>query len=105
MSDQYRFTWHTDPSHGWLEMHTEILHKAGIADKVSMYSYMNGDITYLEEDCDAPLFLSVLDEHGLKYSFNEEHTNSEHWIRRLPAYKYRKPVEDVLTSIFTGVGQ
>ncbi len=105
MSASYRFTFHSDPSHGWLEIHKECLQKAGVADKVSQYSYMDGDLAYLEEDSDAPLFLGVLDQMGLKYSFNERPINNDHWIRNLPSYKYRRPVADTLTAIFTGVGQ
>ena len=105
MSMSYRFTFHSDPSHGWLEIHKECLQKAGVADKVSMYSYMDGDLAYLEEDCDAPLFLSVLDEHGLKYSFNEKPIDGDHWIRNLSAYKYVRPIDDTLTAIFEGVGK
>jgi hypothetical protein len=102
MYQPIRLTFHTDPGHGWLEVHRGVLEKSGIADKVSEYSYMRGDIAYLEEDRDAGLFLNVLDEIGIKYSFDERHTNEEHWIRRLPCYKYRRSVDAILTSIFQG---
>lgn len=45
----------SDPGHAWLRvLKTEI---ESIKDKISNYSYMNGKYVYLEEDCDAFVFL------------------------------------------------
>ena len=53
MPKQYIFT--SDPGHGWLRvLKTEI---EPIKDKISHYSYMNGKYVYLEEDCDAGIFM------------------------------------------------
>ena len=44
-----------DPGHAWLRvLKTEII---PIKDKISSFSYMNGKYVYLEEDCDASVFL------------------------------------------------
>ena len=53
----YRFI--EDPGHGWLEVPITELHRLGIAGQVSSYSYRKGDMAYLEEDCDAGLFLDA----------------------------------------------
>lgn len=95
---KYRFTFHSDPGHGWLQVTHKQLLMSGIADKISMYSYMDHDYAYLEEDCDAPLFLKQLDDHKITYSFDERHTNRDHWIRNRPSYKF-------IASPFAGVGQ
>jgi hypothetical protein len=53
----YRFI--TDPGHGWLEVPIAEIKALGIADKISAYSYRKGNMAYLEEDCDAGLFLNA----------------------------------------------
>lgn len=45
-----------DPGHGWLEVPVSKINELGIADAISRFSYRNGQLAYLEEDCDAPLF-------------------------------------------------
>lgn len=48
-----------DPGHAWLEVPREAVKKAGVLAQVSEYSYQSRDgrTLYLEEDCDAPLYL------------------------------------------------
>jgi hypothetical protein len=53
-------TFFTDGGHGWLKVPKKDLEKLGIADKITRYSYMNGDYAYLEEDCDLALYLRAL---------------------------------------------
>jgi len=53
MTEQYIFF--ADPGHAWLRVpKKEVM---PIKDKISSYSYMNGKYVYLEEDCDASVFL------------------------------------------------
>lgn len=80
------YTYHTDPGHGWVEVPMLTINDLGLADKISEYSYRNGDKVYLEEDCDASLFINALKDLGLKYSLvtqYREHTP----IRRYKRYK------------------
>ena len=64
------YTYHTDDSHGWLEVPYRDLLNAGLhLSQVSGYSY--AQVTdqyvptlYLEEDCDMPLFLNALQAKG-----------------------------------------
>ena len=52
------YTFHADPSHGWLRVPFAMVYLLGIGDSISKYSYMsdNGKTFYLEEDCDAGRF-------------------------------------------------
>ena len=83
-----KFTFHTDPSHGWLQVSVQAVKEAGIT--VSEYSYTDGQYVYLEEDCDAPKFFVALtgelDPATWSAAIVEQHTNSESFIRSLPRY-------------------
>ena len=50
-------TFFSDPGHGWLEVKATELHELGIAELISGYSYLSGEMAYLEEDCDLSVFL------------------------------------------------
>ena len=56
-----RYQFFADREHAWLEVELQELQRLGIAGKVSEYSYLNrrGDVAYLEEDVDAPLFIEA----------------------------------------------
>jgi CTP:phosphocholine cytidylyltransferase-like protein len=59
-NDIYVFV--SDAGHGWLTVTIEELIDLGIAEKISSYSYVKENIAYLEEDCDAPLFVKTYNE-------------------------------------------
>jgi hypothetical protein len=71
MIDTYIF--HTDPGHGWLEVTRAECLRLGILDQISPYSYQYGDKVYLEEDCDAALWVEAKRAHGEKFKFDEQH--------------------------------
>jgi len=53
-----KFIFHSDPGHGWLAVKISDLTAVGIDIRdISEYSYMKGKTVYLEEDCDASLFI------------------------------------------------
>ena len=79
-------TFHTDPGHGWLETTIQELMKYGIHNKVSKYSYRDGDRVFLEEDCDAGLLLRAYQEHGVVYGTMDKHVDYDHPIRRKPRF-------------------
>ena len=58
------YTWVTDAGHGWLMVHMEEINALNIAGQISEYSYMDRrtGLAYLEEDCDASVFLDALRE-------------------------------------------
>jgi len=62
---------YSDPGHGWLKVEKRMLEQFGIDDKISYYSYARGDYVYLEEDCDASLFIGALKDRGIEYEFKE----------------------------------
>jgi len=53
-------TWIVDPSHAWLRVPLKQIIASGIAPLISEYSYYNRNHVYLEEDCDAPLYLDTV---------------------------------------------
>jgi len=73
MSKTYYY--HQDPGHGWIAVKRKELERLGILDKISGFSYQNGDTVYLEEDCDATTFCNAKKEAGeefeLKRSYRE----------------------------------
>lgn len=62
-----KFVFHSDPSHGWLEVGLSDLAAVGLSVKdISPYSYRKRDRLFLEEDCDASKFLSAYKQrHGV----------------------------------------
>jgi hypothetical protein len=82
-----RFTFYSDPAHGWLEVPRELLHGLGIADKITPYSYQRMDKVFLEEDCDFTTFARAMKAQGLTFDVMETYTNGDSFIRSLPSYK------------------
>jgi hypothetical protein len=62
-----------DPGHGWLEVDRSDLDALGISDKVSRYSYSKGEKAYLEEDCDAHLFMETAKQNGWTINIQEKY--------------------------------
>lgn len=77
---------HADPAHGWLEVSRADIETLGIADKISPYSYQQGNRIFLEEDCDAPHYLRAAAAHGWTIKTNENHTDNDSFIRNLPRF-------------------
>ena len=82
-----RFTLHTDPGHGWIEVPLLIVRDLRIPKKISAYSYKDARNAYLEEDCDAALFVEAfMLKHGRPP--NLDHAYSENsFIRNLHPYQ------------------
>jgi hypothetical protein len=87
-----------DIGHGWLKVTTAQLNELGIYNQVSNYSYINVAYSnddesydvYLEEDCDAPLFLNALKDHGIEFTLNNIDEGHSSFIRlkhRFPSLK------------------
>ena len=67
------FHFFSDSAHGWLRVTLSDLRNSGVFEKVSSYSYKKGNFAYLEEDCDAQLFLD-----GYKKLFGGDYQIREH---------------------------
>ena len=85
----FRFTWHADPGHSWLCVPLELLRDLAIQDQISPFGDTGKGVVHLEEDCDAPLFLTAFRKQFPDFTIEttEVHTNDEIWIRRLPPYQ------------------
>ncbi len=57
LPNEFRFI--ADSGHSWLEVPYIVLVQLGIAGKISKYSYLRNDMAYLEEDCDAGIFIKA----------------------------------------------
>ncbi len=51
------YIFHSDSGHAWLAVKRSELIKLGILNRISSCSYQKGDTVYLEEDCDADVFI------------------------------------------------
>ena len=92
---------HSDAGHGWLKVTTHQLAELGIYNQVSRYSYINVAYSnddesydvYLEEDCDAPLFLEACKSKGIKVHIDYIDDGDNSFIRR----KHRFPSQKAQT--------
>jgi hypothetical protein len=84
---QLNLNFYCDPSHGWLGVPLNLVQDLGISDDISQYSYRDGNFAYLEEDCDASLFMDRAKAKGWDIAFTEKHTNYDSPIRNKPRYK------------------
>lgn len=61
-----QLNWIADPGHAWLIVDMSELEALKIKDEISSYSYHRNDIAYLEEDCDADIYIqAVIDQRGV----------------------------------------
>jgi hypothetical protein len=74
MTRTYTFT--ADPGHGWIHVSKAELRRLGIANRITSYSYMHGEMAYLEEDCDFSTFAQAKRDHGEEFSIDVRHVNS-----------------------------
>lgn len=63
-----KLKFYQDAGHGWIQVpHKTILSMPEkLIEKITKYSYMDKTHVYLEEDCDAYLFMSWLSDIGVK---------------------------------------
>ena len=62
----HTFTFYYDPGHAWLEVSTEEMRRVGVKpSQISSCSWKRKGRFYLEEDCDAGVFLRAYEaKHG-----------------------------------------
>lgn len=89
-------TLYSDNSHGWLAVKIKELEELGIADKITHYSYMKGDMAYLEEDQDLNTYILAIRKKypNLKtasdFNFNRVEQGNSSPIRNYASYEYKK---------------
>lgn len=81
-----RFTFYSDPGHGWLAVPSWVLRLSGVANKITRYSYIKGDIVYLEEDCDYSTFMQALTSREIYPFIVYKNTNNRSRIRSYNAF-------------------
>ncbi len=88
-----------DPGHGWIGVPLSELVELGIADKVTSFSYQDGNLIWLEEDCDMSTWLHALAEKQgsdpaavyrdmIDSRSITSHNVEQTYIRDLPAFNY-----------------
>lgn len=78
--------YYQDPGHGWLRVPRSLVVELQIDDQISSYSYQQGDVVFLEEDCDAGIFARAMKQQGREFKTIEIRSDSESWIRALKPY-------------------
>lgn len=74
----------SDPGHAWLRVSLKELFESGVAHKISRYSYLENEYVYLEEDCDATIFLQAI---GMtENNFSEARSQGDSFIRSFCRY-------------------
>jgi hypothetical protein len=93
MTTGRQYTWHTDPSHGWLAVPVADLCRLNIQAEISKYSYFDQGrgMAYLEEDVDAQIFINAADPEGHGLDYEEQYTDGQHPIRSLPRFNHKEP--------------
>jgi hypothetical protein len=84
-----KLTFYADPGHGWLEVDLLDYIDLDIADKISRYSYAKGEKAYLEEDCDAGLFIEAAKGNGWTINIKEMYQENTP-IRNYQRFEIRK---------------
>lgn len=76
-----QITYIQDPGHGWIAVPLSIIREWNI--KPSQFSYRDETMGYLEEDCDASLFVNEAKSRNVSIQIIEQHTNQDSPIRRM----------------------
>ena len=85
--NKLKFTFYSDPGHGWLEVSRDFLDKLGITDEITPCSYQdNFGYVYLEEDCDYATFVDAMKEKGIEFEIREVSNNNESRIRKFKCF-------------------
>lgn len=81
----YKFI--TDAGHGWLAVPRQEVETLGL--EISHYSYQDNEtgMVYLEEDCDAAVFIDAKENLGHKIQFHEIDYPNDCFIRNLDRYE------------------
>ena len=81
------YTFHIDPGHAWLEVPYEEIVLFGLEDKISSYSRQTFDTCFLEEDCDAPLFITAYhSKYQTLINLEEQIYHNDCFVRNLMKY-------------------
>lgn len=65
------YIFHADPGHAWLAVKRAELVRLNILNQISSCSYQKGKTVYLEEDCDAGVFIKAKKNAGEEFNYQE----------------------------------
>jgi len=82
-----KLTFYCDPSHGWMEVMYEDLEALGITGLISQHSHARAGWVYLEEDCDANLYIEGAKAAGWTIQIVEGYTGIDSHIRRMDSFR------------------
>lgn len=85
MKTQYTLRFLTDPGHGWISAPRKLVNELGIAKQITAWSYQKGGSVYLEEDCDASLFMETAGKAGITITFITRY-HEDNYVRNMEAY-------------------
>ena len=90
MSQLMSFKFFSDPGPGWLEVSKSLLKQLNVEHHISSFSYVNhsSDMVYLEEDCDAGIFIDAAKQAGIEVSFDEIFQESTPIRSYLPYHRF-----------------
>ena len=77
---------YSDPGHGWIAVKYNLLQELNITHKITPYSYQKGKTVYLEEDCDAYLFVKEMKKNGVEVVPDYKYTDKTSPIRSYASY-------------------
>jgi hypothetical protein len=76
-----------DSGHGWIKVPMSELIELRIAGQITTYSYRDGDVAYLEEDCDAATYINAAKAAGWCIAGGvSDYVEGRSTIRNLPRY-------------------
>jgi hypothetical protein len=80
MSKSIDVIYYSTPRHGYIKVDGDDMRDLKISQSLSHYSYYNedDDIFYLEEDCDASLFMKRCELDGVTVIVTEDDLDTEH---------------------------
>lgn len=70
---QNTFEFISDPGHAWLRVPIKLLEDWNIDILISEYSYRTREFAYLEEDCDAGVFINEAKKRGFEYKIVDKY--------------------------------
>jgi len=86
MTNTVKKIYHHDSGHGWLAVKRKELIDLNIEGLISGCSYQKGETVYLEEDCDAGVYIHAMKSKGINVEFKVGAFRSYHPIRSYPCF-------------------
>lgn len=80
------FKHYSDDSHGWIAVKKKLIDDLNLSKKITVFSFQKGKTVYLEEDCDASVFLDELKKRDMNCQIISIHHKNKSPIRGYERY-------------------